>query len=246
MQSIVKGQSMQPCLKALDVCISREIDPFQIKTGDMVIYEAAEGEDDIVHRVLSVNKDEKYALIKGDNIPLRYAEKVPFTSIRKKVVSIKRKSKVIDLERPVHVFFSRATAFLSRYDLTPNLFRKKFVDPFLLASVRSPVYIFFRKRFYGNTSFMRRYEGCNCRIYAFVGKTKSSEAFVKPEREKRVLVSSHIRYRDRNPFFAGIFLSKLVEIIQKEYGPSNIYLTDPVFWELIDPDKLNSNIFFKP
>ncbi|MGB2600818.1 MAG: hypothetical protein WBD12_02235 [Candidatus Omnitrophota bacterium] len=212
----------------------------------MVIYEGGDGENDIVHRVLSVNKNEKCALVKGDNIPFKHAEKIPFTSIREKVVSVKRKGKIIDLERAICVFFSRLTAFLSRYDLTPNLFRKKFIDPFFLAAVRNPIYIYFRKRSYANIHFMCKYEGRNCRIYAFVGKTKSSEAFVRSEREKKVLVSSHIRYRDRNPFFAGIFLSKLVEIIQKEYGSGSIYLTDPVFWKLIDPVKLNGDIFFKP
>ena len=236
---------MHPCLKALDMCISREVDPFQVRTGDMIIYEDQDEGYDVVHRVLSVNRHEKYALVKGDNIPFRHVEKVPFALIKKKVVSVNRKGKIIDLERPVRVFFSKLTAFLSRYDLTPNLFKKRFIDPFFLAVVRNPVYICLRKLSYGDMSFMCKYEGRNYRICAFTGKKKSSEAFIKPERGDRVLVSSYIRYRDRNPFFADIFLSKLTQVIRKENGPVDIYITDPVFWGLIGPGKSDGNIFFK-
>jgi hypothetical protein len=236
---------MHPCLKALDMCISREVDPFEIRIGDMIIYKDQDEGYDVVHRVLGMNRREEYALVKGDNVPFRYAEKIPFTSIGRKVVAVKKKEKVIELERPTRVLFSRLTAFLSRYDLTPNLFKKRFIDPFLLVAVRNPVYVSLRKCSYGNMSFMCKYEGRNCRIYAFTKKTKSSEAFIKPEKKERVLVSSYIRYRDRNPFFADIFLSKLTQVIRKEHGPVDIYLTDPVFWELIDPNKSDSNIFFK-
>ena len=59
---------MLPFLKTLDECGSVPVNPCELESGDVVVYESGDGKL-FVHRVLSVDKDKKLAVIKGDNVP---------------------------------------------------------------------------------------------------------------------------------------------------------------------------------
>ena len=225
---------MYPSIRSLDVCVFREIEPHRIRTGDILVYD----EDGIavVHRVLGVDRGKGCVLMKGDNIPFRHAEKIPFTVIRGKVRSVKRGNKVIDLEKFPRKFTGALLAFLSRHDLTPSLFKSRFIDPPLLSFSGSPVYVSFRKIFYKNISYAHFRAGKCCRLYAMVGKAKSADAFMKPEEGGKVLLNSYIRRRDRNRVFAEKFVRKIMEVADKEYnGWSEIHVKDKVLKDLVNP-----------
>lgn len=216
---------MYPALRALDVCVSRKISCSRLKAGDIVVYNS--GGVLAVHRVLSVDKDRTCALVKGDNIPYRFCEKVLFSDIKDKVVSVKRGEKVFDLEGFPRRHTGRFLAFLFRHDLTPRLLKTRLVDPFLPALSGNPFYVFFRKLSYKDIFFMRRKDKAKCHVHAFVRGTESARAVLELTEGRGISVRSYIRFRDRNPLFADKFIHKVIEVADKEYGPQHdIYVTD--------------------
>ncbi len=244
MQNIVKGQSMYPSIRSLDVCISGKIEPHRIRTGDVLTYD----KDGIavVHRALGVDRGKGCVLMKGDNIPFRHAENVPFKAVRGKVCSVKRDSKIIDLERFPRKFTGALLAFLSRHDLTPSLFKSRLIDPLLLSFSGSSVYVSFRKMFYGNISYAHFRMGKCCRLYAIVGNAKTADAFIKPEEGGKVLLSSYIRRRDRNRLFAEKFLRKIMDVADREYpGWNEIHVTDKILKDLVGTAEGFDRIRFK-
>jgi hypothetical protein len=237
MKRIVKGESMHPFLKALDVCISREVEPSRIKAGDIVIYKSAGTGDLAIHRVLNVERDGNYALIKGDNVPYKFCEKVPVSAIEEKAVAVERGKKVLNLESFLNRHAGRLLALMSRRDLTPSLFKRRFIDPFLLAISRNSLFIFFRKLSYKNISFMSSGAGKKCRLYMFVGKRKGAEAVLEYEQNKGIIVNSYIRHRNRNSFFARKFAQKVKEIATERFGCGHtIFATDQTLNKLINDD----------
>jgi len=82
----------------------------------------------------------------------------------------------------------------------------------------------------------------SCSVYAFVGKTESAKAELAFYEGRGILVSSYIRYRDRNTAFAEKFIHKLIEISDKEFGPElDIQFDDKQLKELISH---NDHFFF--
>ena len=233
---------MYPFLKALDVCICQEAESKHIKPGDIVVYKSSEAGSLNVHRVLSIQKEESFFLVKGDNIPSSLLEKVPFSDIKEKVHTVKRGKKVFSLNKFPRKYISRLLASLSRHDLTPLLFKKRFIDPVLLFITANSFFAYIRKKFYGDISFIKKREGEKCHIYAFVRKTRSAEAILDIKGPKGVFISSYIRYRDRNPFFAEKFIKKIIGISNSEYGSHNdIYITDIVLSKLVQGKKGSSS-----
>jgi len=229
---------MHPFLKMMDVCITREITPPQINPGDIIVYRSAGSDLLNVHRVLSKNEKEGHFLVKGDNVPYSRHERVTSAGIREKVRLVKRGEKVFNLERFPSKYTAGLLAFLSRRDLMPTLFKRKFIDPILLGVSASPFFASIRKMFYADISFMKKKEGEACRVYAFAGKGRSAEAILHLKESKGVFISSYIRYRDRNPSFAEKFMKKIVDISDSEYGSQhNIYITDNVLSGLIQRGK---------
>ncbi|MFQ5952126.1 MAG: nucleotidyltransferase family protein [Candidatus Omnitrophota bacterium] len=204
---------MRSFLKDLDVCTTKKISSSQLNFGDIVVYKSASGENLAVHRVLSVNRKKACALIKGDNIPSKFGEEIPFSDIKEKVIEVKKEGKVFNLESLPLRFAGKIIAFLSKCDLTPLLFKRRFVDPLLLGIARNPLYVFFRKLFYKDISFMCTKKDDRCEVYAFVGKTKSAKATLELRKDGYVLSDSYIRYRDRNPVFEKKFTQKLQEYL---------------------------------
>ncbi|MDD3089986.1 MAG: S26 family signal peptidase, partial [Candidatus Omnitrophica bacterium] len=96
MQKIVKGESMLPFIRALDICVSKHAEAWLIKKGDIIIYEKAG--DRVVHRVIAVDIPNGSVVVKGDNLPLGTQESVPFSKVEEKVISIKKGPRSVDLE----------------------------------------------------------------------------------------------------------------------------------------------------
>ena len=141
----------------------------------------------------------------------------------------------IKLERPASRIKARILAHLSRYDLTPLLFKKRFFDPVLLGITRNSLYVFLRKLFYKNVSFSSSKKGACCSLYAFVGGKHSAKAVLHFREGQGVVVSSYVRHRDRNPMFAKKFMKRIIEVAAKEYGAQyKVHVTDPVLESLID------------
>jgi len=227
---------MSPFIKALDVCISPGTPPSRIKAGDIVVHENTSDGKLAVRRVLRVDKNKKYVLLKGDNMPYEFSVKVRVPEIKDKVVSIKRGEKIFDLEKFPHAHVGKILALLSRYDLTPLLFKKRFIDPFLLGISRNPLYVFFRKPFYKDISFMNTRDKTRCYIYAFVRKGQSAKAVLELKENKGIFMSCYIRHRDRNPLFVNRFIRKVIEIVDKEYGPQyKLYIIDQKLKKFISP-----------
>jgi hypothetical protein len=221
MQRTVKGQSMRPFLEAMDVCITEKIPSSRLRSGDIIVYENA-GDAPVVHRILSIDKASEYALVKGDNIPYSFRERVPFADIKGKVVAVERGNRVFNLERFPLKIAGRCLAFLSVRDLTPLLFRKRFIDPILLGISRNPFYVFLRTSSYRDISFMCTKDGARRHVYAFVHKVKSADALLELKEDGRLSVSSYIRYRDRNPVFEEKFNQKIREVAKEEFGTDDL------------------------
>lgn len=217
MRRIIKGESMRPFLKALDVCVCENADPSSLVKGDIVIYKKSG--DFVAHRIIRLNVPKKIALIKGDNLPSWTTEEVPFSEIMEKVISVERGRRSLSLENAFSCLFARSLAFLSGHDLMPGILKRRFADPVLLAITRSPVYVSIRKLFYRNISFSVGRQGKMRTLCAFLGRTKTAEAVLAPGEKGSVSMSFTIRHRDRNRYFAEIFLKKVLEIVDKEYGP---------------------------
>jgi signal peptidase I len=215
MNRTVKGESMRPFLRALDLCGTVKALPGGIRAGDIVVYENPSGEGFFVHRVVDVEGD--YAVVKGDNVPMKYAEKIALGDIMEKVAVIKRGERKMGLTSRPAIVCSRIIAFLSRRDLTPLLLGKRFIDPVILSITRSRLYISFRKAFYGAILFSLSRSEKEYRVYAFVGRDKSADAVIR-KNGAGVLVDLYIRRRDRNPVFAEKFMHKIIEVADKEYG----------------------------
>jgi hypothetical protein len=235
---------MYPSIRSLDECVFREIEPRRIRTGDVLVYDK-DGLA-VVHRVLSVDRSRGCVTTKGDNVPLGHADKIPFTSVRGKVYSVRRGNKTIDLERTPRRITGVLLAFLSRHDFTPSLFKSRFIDPPLLSFSGNPVYVSFRKIFYKNISYAHFRAGTCCRLYAIVGKAKSADAFMKPEEDGRILLNSYIRRRDRNRVFAERFVRKIMEIADREYvGWNEMHVTDKILKGLVRPSDGFERIRFR-
>ena len=239
---------MLPFLKTLDECSSVPVDPCELKSGDVVVYDGGGGEL-FIHRVLNVDKDKKLATIKGDNTPSDLQEEVPFDRIIEKVISVNKGGKVLDFKNPFQKISQRFIAFLSRHNMTPGLVRHRYIDPVLLTFARSSVYVFFRKMFYKDISYSKTKDGQICRIHAFVGGVESAKAVIGYNEKKGVLIDSYIRYRDRNHFFAEQFMHKVIEESDKEFGSDKrIHVRDKNLKNLIsskDAFFFNDRVFFK-
>ncbi|NQT32146.1 MAG: hypothetical protein HQ594_00560 [Candidatus Omnitrophica bacterium] len=234
MERMVKGTSMYPFLRILDTCVTVEDVPFRISPGDIVIYDGPGGTLSIIHRVISVDKKNNAAIIKGDNISRKLLENIPLSAIKEKVISVKREGKVFSLETPHRRVLAKVIAFLSSYDLTPLLFKARFVDSALLKIAGSPLFRAFRKLFYKDISFSVSKEREKCNVRAFINGKESAKAALDLKDPKTVLVSSYIRRRDRNAFFAGRFLNKIVKISNDEYGDQKtLYITDGELRKLV-------------
>ena len=230
---IVHGQSMYPFLRALDECICQEFDPCRVRSGDIVIYSIPGNGTTAIHRVLSVNRKKEYLTAKGDNTLAGTGEMIPFSRVRGKVVVVERGDRVFDLDS----FFRRRAgsviAVLSRYNLTPLLIKRRFLDPVLLGVSGSALYKSIRKVFYGSMFFTVHKSRDGFKVYVFVGGARSAGAVIRTEKEHGVIVDVHIRHRDRNAEFAGRFLDKIIETVDRQYGPrSDIHVTGGSFIDL--------------
>ena len=236
MVRIVKGQSMLPFLETLDECVTEKVENQTLRVGDIVVYETSDNVS-AVHRILNVDNEAAEVLIKGDNIPYRLRETVSFAAIKEKVVEVKRQGKVRNLKGFRAGLSAKITAFLSARDITPNLFKARFIDPILLWTTRLPVFAFARKGLYKDISFMVTRTLRRCSLNAFVKSSRSGNATLDFQKDVGVTAKSYIRYRDRNSVFAKSFLEKIVEVSDKEYGlDQEIYITDPVLSRLIGQD----------
>jgi|GEM_PF-2632104 len=227
---------MFPFLKPLDICTSKEIVSSRVRTGDIVIYRNTANGVLNVHRVLSVNGKKNYALLKGDNSPYGSSEKVPFSDLKGKVVSVRKGKQVYDLGVFHRRLFGRIIAFLSRYDLTPLLFKRRFIDPAALRISRNSLYVFLRSPLYGDIKVKSERNGTQCSIHVFVGRGESAEAIMDINENRLTLTSCYIRRRDRNRLFIDRFMQKAVETADKEYGPQyDIYVDKSEIKKLLHP-----------
>jgi hypothetical protein len=233
MDRIVKGVSMRPFLRALDICGTIEASPEGFDIGDIVVYKRGERSRDIIHRIVEIDTKAGYALIKGDNSGRGSCDKVFLADISEKVVKIKKQGREVDLGAFPHKQIGKILASLSRMDLTPSLIKARFVDPVLLSLASFPLYKKFRKFSYKNISFSSAKKEEECLVFAFVGGGKSADAVIKKD-GKDVFVSSYIRYRDRNAVFAEKFMRKIIEVSDSEYGSDvRIRLNDKVMKLLV-------------
>ncbi|MEA3490179.1 MAG: S24/S26 family peptidase [Candidatus Omnitrophota bacterium] len=225
---IIKGESMLPFLRPLDECVCERIEPSQITSGDIVTFKIPQSDELGVHRVLSVDRKERHITVKGDNLPYSSRDIVSFSDVNEKVAAVRRDGVIIDLREFPRRYSASLIAFFSRADLTPLLFKRRFIDPFLLAASKSSLFKSFRKLSYDKLVFSAIVEERRLRLYAFVRRTLSARAIIEEKGPEIIKVTTYIRYRDRNPYFAERFLSKVVEIVDKEYGPGKkIVFDDP-------------------
>ncbi len=242
MRRIVYGQSMMPFLRMLDECVCKSIDPLQISAGDIVTYRIPDCGATAIHRVLYVNKEEKHIVAKGDNILSVPGDIVPFSEVKEKVVTVKRGDRVFDLDTFPRRRANALIAFLSRHNLTPFLVKRRFLSPVLLSISRKKIYKDARKRYYKKLFFTSYRSGEGLRFFAFVGKTKSADALIKEKSGCGVIVSARIRHRDRNEEFARVFLDKIIEAADRQYGSEHdIHITDDTFEDLfLTPTEYNA------
>lgn len=234
MERRVKGQSMLPYIRTLDKCITQDINFEEIRRGDIVVYHFRKSDILAVHRVLKVNSLERTVLVKGDNIPLRLAENIPFKDIIEKVIAIENNRGIVELDNIASKINSRRIAFLSRYDLTPYLIKKRFLDPILLSLTRNHLFVSVRKNLYRDISYVLTREKSKCKILASVNKDISARGELSPAADNALSLRAYIRYRDRNEYFALKFIEKVISIAEIEYGPGyNIYINDPILKELV-------------
>ena len=236
MKRLIKGESMRPFLKALDECITKEVSSASVGVGDMVVYvpQKGEGESLIVHRVIGVDKKANSFNVKGDNIPAEFLEKVLFDDVKEKVVAVKKNGKTIDLEKFPSSFTKRIIALLSRYDLTPLRLKARAIDPVLLKIADAPTFRSLRKIFYKDISFSVSKSEEKHDLYAFINGVQSAKATLNFKGHDKVLVTSYIRRRDRNAFFAEKFLKKIIKVTEEEYGDqSTLYITDEELKKLV-------------
>jgi len=249
MDRLIKGESMHPALRMLDVCETTQATPENLEVGDIVIYRRGGENTDIVHRIVSIDLENKCALIKGDNVGGGVQDKVPLSDITEKVTRIKKEGKVVNLQDFFHKASQGCIAFLSRRNVTPSLIRHRFIDPVLLRLAKTHLYIFFRKMFYKDISYSKSKDGDICRVYAFVNGAESAKAVMGMDKKKGVLIDSYIRYRDRNHFFAEQFMHKILEESDKEFGADkSVYIRDKSVKDLIsakDAFFFNDKVFFK-
>lgn len=229
------GESMLPFLKPLDECICAKIDIERLKPGDLIVFEGTDDKEKPgVHRVIAVDKKNKNVITKGDNTLFKYREIVPFPKINEKVIAVNRGRRYFDLCTSGRSFASRFIAWLSRLDLTPGPFKKRFVDPTLLALSRNPLYKSARKHFYEKMSFMTIDRDGKHSIYVFVGRSKSATIVIEKKGRVAVILDSYIRYRDRNAAFAEKLIKKLLEISDEKFGPgSDLCVTGTVLKEMV-------------
>lgn len=240
-KDVVKGESMLPFLRTLDVCFSEKSQPYVIRPGDIVVYLDENNSTRTVHRVIRVDEVGRYAIVKGDNIPRAFSEKVSFDRIIGRVLKVDRGGRTYDLTSSRAVILAVCVAALSRYDLTPGLFKQRFIEPLILLAVRTRFFVKLRRLFYGKISFSVYRKKEKCSLYAFVGGSKSAHAFISPGDSSYVLIDTYIRHRERNPVFAEKFMMKLVEVADSEYGPDvDLRVDDKVLKELV----ASSDVFF--
>ena len=234
MRRTVFGSSMRPYLNDLDICITEKISAGDIVCGDIVIYDSPVDGDRAVHRVVGRDENGSCLLVKGDNIPRPFTEKIPFDAVKEKVTAVKRSGRTYDLLSRRRRLAARFTAFLSRNDLTPTLLKRRVLDRPLLLLSGSSFYRRARALLYGNISYICTRKGSVCTLYASVAGAGSARADLEKRRDGSVLLRTHIRHRDRNSLFAAKFLEKAVEVAEKEFGPvSEIYSGDLEFRDLL-------------
>ncbi|MDD4013986.1 MAG: nucleotidyltransferase family protein [Candidatus Omnitrophica bacterium] len=217
MQKIVKGESMLPFIRALDVCVSKRAEARLIKKGDIIIYEKAG--DRVVHRVIAVDIPNGSVVVKGDNLPLGTQESVSFSKVEEKVILVKKGSRSVNLENRRNRTLGWIMAFLSSRDLTPGPLKQKMLDPLIYSVSRFPAYQILRRILYGKVSFTLGKQDDKRVLYAFVGRAKSAMAEISPGDGRTIFVNCRIRLRDRNRSFEEIFLSKVKETVLSEFGP---------------------------
>ncbi|MDP8299232.1 MAG: S26 family signal peptidase [Candidatus Tantalella remota] len=235
MKHMVEGNSMLPLLGDLDECISEKVSPENIFPGDLVIYDDKELKELVAHRVISIPKDEPFMFLKGDNESKIFTEKVPNDDILGKVISVKRTNgKNYDMKGFPWSNLNRLLGFLSRYDITPFLFRRRFLDPIILSVSRNPLYITLRKRSYSHLMFVNVHgEGQN-KIFALVNGTRCAEALLDHQDKGNVLVNFFVRHRDRNTVFAERFLKETVKVVDDKYGRDrHIFIIGEIFCDLL-------------
>ena len=143
---------MYPFLRPLDICVMKPVAPGQPQIGDIIQYGGIEGTPDIVHRVLAVDLPTKTVYVKGDNLPKEYIEHIKISDIKAKVVSTERCGRIKKLSRAYSLF----VAFLSKWDLTPHLARKRLFDPIIYKVIKLSGYLRLREKMYESLVFMEK------------------------------------------------------------------------------------------
>lgn len=114
---LYKGPSMKPLFQDLDFLSLVPCDRVTLKPGDVVLFQAPDTGEQVVHRVISFNNGE--IRTKGDNNREMDLHVLTFSDIMGKVASVSRKGRPFQVMGGVsglflhHLF--RASSFLSAY-----------------------------------------------------------------------------------------------------------------------------------
>ena len=217
MSRIVRGESMLPSLLNLEECSTVIVDPAQIRIGDILLYKTRGEESLTVHRLIRIDKKNRTVTLKGDNVP-GLSETVDLSCVIEKAVAVMRNGKKVDLSGPAASFFGTLTALLSRFDMTPHLARRRALDTVAAALSANILYALFRKIFfYGKVSFASFGSSRGMTIHAYAGGRVMASADIRKSGDD-LFVSADIKWRDRNAYFAALFLAKASEVSEKKFG----------------------------
>ncbi|MDD5634491.1 MAG: hypothetical protein PHW46_04360 [Candidatus Omnitrophica bacterium] len=229
---------MLPFLRPFDLCFSKSFRFSQLNIGDIILYTVEEDDRLRIHRIIKIFPQKKEVLVKGDNLFIPSAERIPENRISGKVVFIERNKRRTDLEKLRYRFSGRIIAFLSTYDILPALIKNRLLDPFFRLIVKSKIYVFFRKAKYDRLLFLLNGRDEDLSVYAMIGKEKCGEAFFEVIEGKIVLDHILIRLRDRNEYFARIFTDKINNIYFERTGEH----LDEKVWKNVRTNGEYSNI----
>ncbi len=69
--AVVESSSMKPTLEIGDIIITKGVNPYELKVGDIIVYQRTGNNILIVHRIIQIIKTDESLMIrtKGDNNP---------------------------------------------------------------------------------------------------------------------------------------------------------------------------------
>lgn len=226
---VLRGNSMYPFLKQMDICIAEDIPAERVSPGDVVVYSSFDEKGPIVHRVVGINPADKKLTLKGDNQEPAFSENVPFPGIIAKVIKVDRQGKIFNIAGRASFLRNRFTAFLSRHDLVPHRARKRFIDPLALRFLRARFFVSLRTFFYGPFDLLVSRRENVLRVHFMTGKKKGADIRLSRDAAGDLLMDSYIRMRDRNPFFILELLCRVAHAAEASFScPVNIKVSDTV------------------